>query len=355
MMRRLLSGDPPGHRAGGALLVARRGGRSLAPVLVPGTMALQTAARICVFVVLAASYDILLGYTGIVSFAHAMFFAFGAYGVAIPLAHGWGGWGGVLGGTAGGAALAALLAAGLALLGLRMQRIFFSMITLAVASFAQLLVTHLHALTGGEDGLSFSLPDPLGPGFRLLRTPVLGVRIGGTVITYYLIFAIAVVLFGLMLRIVNSPFGRVLQAIRENAFRAEALGYRTIVYRSVASALSAAIAALAGALMALLLGYIGAGTTLSFSVMVDLLLMVVIGGMGTLYGAALGAAAIVLAEYDLQPGLAALAHATAGWPLLPALFQPDRWLLWLGLLFILIVYFLPAGIVGTLRRRRTGQ
>jgi branched-chain amino acid transport system permease protein len=86
--------------------------------------------------------------------------------------------------------------------------------------------------------------------------------------------------------------------------------------------------------------------------MVDILLMVVIGGMGTLYGPALGAALIVLAQYYLQPLMAAAAGTFAGWPLLPQLFQPDRWLLWLGVLFVLIVYFLPDGIVGKLRERR---
>ena len=83
--------------------------------------------------------------------------------------------------------------------------------------------------------------------------------------------------------------------------------------------------------MALLLGYIGPDATLSFSIMVDLLLMVVIGGMGTLYGPALGAAVVVLAQYDLQPALAAAAARPPGCPCMPALFNPDRWLLWLGI------------------------
>ena len=73
--------------------------------------------------------------------------------------------------------------------------------------------------------------------------------------------------------------------------------------------------------------------------------------MGTLYGPALGAAVIVLAQYYLQPGLQSLSEASAGWPVLPTLFHPDRWLLWLGVLFVLIVYFFPAGIVGSLRAR----
>ncbi len=121
-------------------------------------------------------------------------------------------------------------------------------------------------------------------------------------------------MFLLLLRVVNSPFGRVLQAIRENAFRAEALGYPVLLYRTLASAIAAAVAAVAGGLLALLLRYVGPDSTLAFTVMTDVLLMVVIGGMGTLYGPALGAAVIVLAQAYLQPGLAVLSDASAGRP-----------------------------------------
>ena len=195
------------------------------------------------------------------------------------------------------------------------------------------------------------MPDVLSPAFRLAATPLLGVRLDGRIVTYYLVLGVSLLLFLAMLRVVSSPFGRVLQAVRENEFRAEALGYRTVVYRSLAGAVSAAMAALAGAMMALVLRYNGPAATLSFDLMVDILLMVVVGGMGTLYGPALGAVVLVMAEYYLQPAMAGLAAAVAGWPLLPALFHPDRWLLWLGVLFVLIVYFFPAGIAGALRRR----
>ena len=349
---RLISGDRPGHPVATALVLALLIGLAFAPFLFPGTKSMAAASRICIFIVLAASYDILLGYTGIVSFAHTMFFAIGAYAVAVPLAREVEGWTAIIGGMLGGAVIAAVLAALIALLSLRVRRIFFSMITLAVASLAQIVAAQWRDVTGGEDGLTFSLPAALGPAFRLLPEPFLGVRFDGRLITYYMIFAVCLALFWLMLRIVNSPFGRVLMAIRENEFRAETLGYRIVIYRTIASAQAAAIAAVAGGLMAVLLRYNGPQSTLSFEIMVDILLMVVIGGMGTLYGPALGATVIVLAQYYLQPGLQALSEATAALPLLPQLFHPDRWLLWLGVLFILIVYFLPAGIVGTLRRRR---
>jgi branched-chain amino acid transport system permease protein len=349
MIDRLLSGDRPGSRVLAALLLLLLLGLAFAPFLFPGTRSTAVAARICVFIVLAASYDMLLGYTGIVSFAHTMFFGIGAYGVAIALAKGWVGWDAVLLGASAGVLVAIVLAAAIGLLSLRVRAIFFSMITLAVASFALLFATQFRDLTGGEDGLTFSVPRALTPAFRLVAEPVLGVRIDGRIVTYYLVFLSALLLFLLMLRIVNSPFGRVLQAIRENEFRAEALGYRTVVYRTVASVIAAGIAALAGVLMALLLRYNGPDATLSFALMVDILLMVVIGGMGTLYGAALGATLVVLAQYYLQAVMGTASEALAAIPLLAALFHPDRWLLWLGALFVLTVYFFPAGIVGKLR------
>ena len=107
-------------------------------------------------------------------------------------------------------------------------------------------------------------------------------------------------LFLALLRIVNSPFGRVLQAIRENDFRAEAIGYRTVVYRTLSNVIAALFATLAGALLALWLRYTGPDTTLSFEIMLDILLIVVIGGMGTMYGAALGSVIFVFAQNYLQ-------------------------------------------------------
>jgi len=178
-----------------------------------------------------------------------------------------------------------------------------------------------------------------------------GVALTGRVISYYVVFFGCLAGFLVLLRIVNAPFGRVLQAIRENGFRAEALGYRTVVYRTLANAIAAAMAALAGALMALWLRYTGPDTTLSLSIMIDILLMVVIGGMGTMYGAVLGATLFVLAQNYLQALMGLAAEATASVPVLPQLLHPDRWLLWLGVLFVLSVYFFPSGIVGKLRAR----
>src|SRR5258708_24985039 len=154
-----------------------------------------------------------------------------------------------------------------------------------------------------------------------------------------------------LLRVVNSPFGRVLQAIGENRFRAEALGFRTVFHLTYANCIAALVAASAGMLNALWLGYAGADTSLSFAIMLDILLMVVIGGMGMMYGAIVGAAIFILAQNYLQAlmSVASNAASDAGLPLLPGLLHPDRWLLWLGLLFIFSGDFFPPGLVGRLR------
>jgi branched-chain amino acid transport system permease protein len=348
-LRAILSGDPPRGWLLTLLLLAILLGLALAPMLFPGSASLNVAAKICYYVVLAASYDLLLGYTGIVSFAHTMFFGIGGYGAGLALFNLGPSWSAILLGTTAALLLAVALALVIGLFSLRVRALFFAMITLAVASAFQILASQLSAITGGEDGRTFRLPEALRPGFQLLDGPV---PINGRTIAYYLVFFVSLLLFLLMLRVVNSPFGRVLQAIRENEFRAEALGYRTVVYRSIANCLAAAAATCAGVLSAIWLRYTGPAVTLSFDVMLDILLMVVIGGMGTLYGAVIGAAVFVLAETYLQNLMAMISHATAGLPLIPLVFHPDRWLLWLGVLFVLSVYFFPFGIVGRLAARR---
>jgi branched-chain amino acid transport system permease protein len=352
LISRALSGDLPRNRMLTALLIAIVLGLALAPFVFPGAKALNVAAKICIFIVLVASFDLLLGYTGIVSFAHTMFFGIGAYGIAIALTRLGPSWAAVAAGIAAALALSLLLSLLIGLFSLRVKAIFYAMITLAVASAFQTFASQLSEITGGEDGLSFKVPEMLSPGFSLAEQPFLGVSLDGKLISYYLLFAVTVALFLVMLRIVNSPFGRVLQAIRENDFRAEALGYRTVVYRTLSNVLSAGFATLAGALLALWLRYNGPDTSLSFEIMIDILLMVVIGGMGTMYGAVIGATLFIVAQNYLQDLMKLASDAAAGIPLLPDLVNPDRWLLWLGILFILSVYRFPAGIVGKLRARQ---
>ncbi len=352
MIGRLLSDDFPRSRLLSAILIAILLGLAFAPFLFPGAKAMNVAAKILIFIVLVASYDLLLGYTGIVSFAHTMFFGIGAYGVAIASTRMGPGWTSLAAGVLGAMALTLLLSLAIGLFSLRVRAIFYAMITLAVASAFQTLASQLPEITGGEDGLTFKLPPALAPSFHLSESPFLGASLDGRLITYYIIFATAAVLFLMMLRIVNSPFGRVLQAIRENDFRAEAIGYRTVVFRTLSNVLAAMFATLAGCLLALWLRYNGPDTSLSFEIMIDILLIVVIGGMGTMYGAVCGATIFLLAQSYLQDLLALGARATQGWPLLPSLLSSDRWLLWLGILFVLSVYFFPTGIVGKLRNRK---
>ena len=351
MLRRLLSHDLPRNRILAVLLVALLLALAFAPFIFPGVKALSVAAKILVFLVLVASFDLLLGYTGIVSFAHTMFFGIGAYGVAIACSRIGPTWEAIAIGIAGALGLSFVLSLAVGLFSLRVRAIFFAMITLAVASAFQTLASQLSDFTGGDDGLNFKLPDILSGGYLFMDGTFLGVSINGRLFCYYLLFFTALVLLLAMLRIVNSPFGRVLQAIRENEFRAEAIGYRVVVYRTIASVLSALFATLAGAMLALWLRYSGPDTSLSFEIMMDVLLIVVIGGMGTIYGAAIGAALFMIAQGYLQDILKIGSDATVGLPWLSALLSPDRWLLWLGVLFVLSVYYFPTGIVGRLRRR----
>jgi branched-chain amino acid transport system permease protein len=350
MLNRLLSHDLPRSRWLAGLLIVALVGLALAPFLFPGSKALGVAAKMLIFIVLVGSYDLLLGYTGIVSFAHTMFFGIGAYGVAIASTRMGEGWSAVALGVATALALSLLLSLLIGLFSLRVKAIFFAMITLAVAQGFQTLASQLSDLTGGEDGLTFKNPAWLSPSFEPLESPLLGVSVDGKLVCYYLLFVAAVLLFLALLRIVNSPFGRVLQAIRENDFRAEAIGYRTVVYRTLSNVMSALFATLAGAMLALWLRYTGPDTTLSFEVMLDVLLIVVIGGMGTMYGAVIGSVLFVLAQNYLQNLLAIGATGLKGVPLLGQLVSPDRWLLWLGVLFVLSVYHFPTGVVGRLRQ-----
>ncbi|HYW92551.1 MAG TPA: branched-chain amino acid ABC transporter permease [Gammaproteobacteria bacterium] len=383
MARLVLAGDTPRSRPLAAVLALVLACLAGAPFLFPGTVAYRAASTICIFVLLAASYDMLLGYTAIVSFAHTMFYGIGAYAVGITLQYLPPSWDSVLLGVAAGLVLSLALALVIGLLSLRVRTIFFAMVTLAVASAFATLVSKLYHITGGEDGLNVMVPALVSPATHLLhhdlrgfdilgwlgtvvghpgapaaaaRAAVFRVRASGALLMYYLLFASSLALFLIMLRLVNSPFGRVLQAVRENEFRAQALGYRTVLYRTTVTCMGALVASLAGSLLTLSLQYIDPGTTLSFGLMIDILVMTVIGGMGTLYGAVVGATIFVIAQNYLRAGLSLVAATPVGHvPLLGSLVAPDRWMLWLGLLFVLSVYFFPQGIVGQLRLWARGR
>src|SRR5690349_19679173 len=185
MLNRLLSHDLPRNRLLAAVLLVIVLALAFTPFVFPGTKALNVSAKIIVFIVLVASFDLLLGYAGIVSFAHTMFFGIGAYGIAIASTRLGPGWGSVAIGS--GAALAASLVLSLVigLFSLRVKAIFFAMITLAVASAFQTLASQLSDFTGGEDGLTFKAPEALQPGTSHLSQPLLGVPVDGRFVSYY--------------------------------------------------------------------------------------------------------------------------------------------------------------------------
>lgn len=352
---RLLSGDLPRSRLLTVILIVIVLGLVVVPFLIPGARSLNTAAKIMIFIALVASYDLLLGYTGIVSFAHTMFFGIGAYGIAIASSRMEPGWTALAVGSVLAVLLSTVLAAIIGLFSLRVRAVFFAMITLAVATAFSTLMSQLSEWTGGEDGITFKMPYFLQPAFRLFEEPVFNVVVNGRILTYYAIMVAVAVLFLLMLRIANSPFGRVLQAIRENSFRAEAIGFRTVLYRTLANVISAVFATLAGILMAIWLRYNGPDTTLSLEIMVDILLITVLGGMGTLYGAIVGSALFMVAQTYLQDLMSVVSKAAEHIPVIGSIAHPDRWLLWLGLLFVLSIYYFPQGIVGSLRERIRGS
>ncbi|MDN2581942.1 branched-chain amino acid ABC transporter permease [Aquibium sp. ELW1220] len=352
---------PAGRLAVYAIVLAIGLCLAFAPFLFTDVRAAEVAARICIFIVLVASYDLLIGYTGIVSFAHTMFFGLGAYGAAIAL-KAWGpGWDAILLGGGAGVVAALVLAVLIGLLSLRVKAIFFAMVTLAAASVMLVLASQLSDITGGEDGFTYQAPRLFSPAFKLFEDAdgkvlrLFDVALNGKVAAYYFVFLSSLVLFLLMLRIVASPMGTVLEAIRENEMRAEAIGYKVVAYRTAIFCIAAVIAATIGVVRAVWLKYTGPEVALSFHIMIDILLMVVIGGMGTIVGAVIGVVVMSLAQFYLKDLMEVAAEATAGIPLLPDLLNPDRWLLWLGVLFILLVYFFPAGIAGTLMNKGSAR
>lgn len=352
---RLISRDKPGSRFLVVLLIAIILALLFAPFLLGGAKAISICVKIMIFAVLAASFDLLLGYTGIVSFAHTVFFGIGAYGVGVGIVRLGPNWCAIAVGTLAAIVASVALALVIGLFSLRVRAIFFSMITLALSAAAQTLATQVSGVTGGEDGIIFRLPQVLMPSFRLFDSKIFGLAIDGKVVCYYLIFMTSLILVLVMLRIVNSPFGRVLLAIRDNEFRAEAIGYPVVVFRTISNIVAAVFACLAGAMLSLWLRYSGPDASLSFEIMLDILMIVIIGGIGTIYGSVIGATVFLVAQGYLQDLLKAAGGAFDAIPIIGQILSPDRWMLWLGLLFILSVYYFPVGIVGILRKRSLKQ
>jgi len=226
---------------------------------------------------------------------------------------------------------------------LRIRAIFFAMITLAFLEFISILASQLRSITGGEDGISFKLPHILAIDYSFGR--FLGIEITGRIVSYYLILFICLILFLLMLRFVHSPVGRVLQSIRDNEQRSIALGYRTYLFQVIASSFASCVAAVTGGCFAMWVRYVSPDSSVSVSIMLDVLLMVIVGGMGTIYGGIFGAAFLMVTRAFLPKLQILITSLLPGVPI--AIRLSERWLFYFGLLFILIVYFFPKGVVGT--------
>jgi branched-chain amino acid transport system permease protein len=318
-----------------------------APLLFPSYKTVDLALKIIIFATLVASFDIMLGYTGILSFGHGMFFGIGAYCVAMLLGkYGSPSYVSLILGMITAGAIAIVLALFVSFLSLRVKAIFFAMVTLALAELALVLATKLSGFTGGEDGISLSMPGILDVSYRM--GTFLGIEITGRLISYYVIFLACLGLFMMMLRFTHSPLGRVLQAIRDNEQRAEALGYKTFVFQSISITFGCVIASITGGLYAIWVGYVNPESCLGvLTIMLDVLLMVIVGGMGTLYGGIVGAAFLKITQTFL-PDLQGLAKDL--FPQAAFLHTVlERWLLLFGVLFILVVVFFPKGVIGSVQ------
>lgn len=280
---------------------------------------LSLAIEVLIFAIFAMSLDILLGYTGLISFGHAAFFGLGAYLVAYT----------TIGVTNNilvtlpvvvvGTALAALVAGFFAI---RTSGIYFLMITLAFAQMLFSIAIRWSSVTGGSDGLAGVARPAVGIG-------PLSYTFDSRVSFYYFVLAFFVLSWWILRRIVNSPFGWTLRGIRENEQRMLALGYNTFRYKMAAFVIGGVFAGIAGMLLAQFFRH-AAPENLYWTTSGQVMIMLIVGGAGTLTGPILGAAVIRLLPNFLSS-------------------YTDRWQTALGLVFILFVLFAPKGIMGLIQ------
>jgi len=271
------------------------------------------------FALFACAFNLLIGYVGLLSFGHALFFGWAAY----VSAHAAKVWGlppelAILTGTAAGAALGAIVGA----LAIRRQGIYFAMITLALAQMMFFFAVQA-PFTHGEDGIQ-AVPRGKLLGLIDLADPT-------NLTMYATVLVIFLVCFLLIYRIINSPFGEVLKAIRENESRAVSLGYKTERYKLVAFVLSATFAGVAGATKALVF-QLASLTDVDWPTSGEVILMTLVGGLGTLFGPVAGAFFVISLETYLTTRI-------------------GQWVLVVqGLIFVLCVMVLRQGIVGEIAR-----
>lgn len=276
------------------------------------------ASRVLIFALAASSLNLVLGFGGMVSFGHAAFVGLGGYTVGVLMQHGvasaWLAW-------PLAAAVAAVAAALIGAVSLRTQGVYFIMITLAFAQMLYYLAVSLKVY-GGDDGLMLASRNQLAPGWDL----------GSDTTFYYTVLAVFAAAFVALHRWVNSPWGHALQAVRDNPTRMAALGHPVQRIRLTAFVLGGALAGLAGALLANQASFVSpAGMAWSQSGM--LMVMVILGGVGRLYGGLAGAALFLLAEEVLA------AHTM-------------HWQLGLGLVLLAVVLRAPNGILSLLMPRK---
>ena len=278
------------------------------------------ASRILIFALVATSLNLVVGFGGMVCFGHAAFFGAGAYVVAILMVHGvssaWISWPAAVA-VASGAAL--LIGA----ISLRTRGVYFIMITLAFAQMVYYIFVSLKVY-GGEDGLPMPGRSQVG----------LGLNLKSDITFYYVVLALFSMAFFFTARLVNSRFGRVLQGIRENETRMEAAGYPVYRFKLIAFVLAGALAGLGGALLANQ-NQLASPTMLHWTQSGILLIMVILGGVGYLYGGLLGAAVLLLLEELIS------SHTI-------------HWQLGVGLVLLAVVLFAPNGLSTLLRRGRAG-
>jgi branched-chain amino acid transport system permease protein len=273
--------------------------------------------KLLCFALFACAFNLLLGFSGMLSFGHAAFFGSAAYASAwLVTAHGWGTVPAILAGVAVAAVLGGIIGA----IAIRRQGIYFAMVTLALSQLVYFVCLEA-PFTGGENGLQ-DVP----------RGSLLGaLSLKSDVTMYYFVLAVFAAVYLSIRRIVHSPFGQVLKAIRDNEPRAVSLGYDIQRYKLLAFILSATLAGLAGSLKALVLGF----TTLSDVLQAnsgEVILMTLLGGSGTFAGPVIGAATVVtLQEY--------LSDIVGGWVTVI-----------IGGVFVACVLTFRRGIVGEIQR-----
>lgn len=296
---------------------------ALIAIVVPysGSFVVLLATRAMAFAILAMSVDLLLGFTGLSSMGQAAYFGVGAYLTAVLATKfhfglGWDFWIVVILGILIGAALAAVFG----LFAIRAGGVYFLMITLALGQCVWGLAYRWNSLTGGDNGINMS------------GRPNFGLDLGNEVTFFYLVFAFFAVSMALMYVLVRSPFGQSLAGIRERELRMQILGYNTWLHKYIAFIIAGGFGGLAGVLWAQTNGHVSPETVV-LTTSVDSLLMVVLGGAGTLVGAAMGTAIV----FGLREYLSTLVP----W-----------WQYVLGGVYVLTILYLPMGLMGLLSRVR---